>query len=376
MIDFLSDAYTTHEIVVNNGNDWRVNSHLRYYFDYWKTFNEVLKSKISISDNLIQNGDANSTSKYEKLKREVPDSFENIFKNIVEKNSNLQTHDNSRISVDSALLTRIGTFAKVVALMDKYGEGFIHSYALVNQVNPYDCLFKTVYKNLLALITDFKSGRVMNYYDWKFTNFRDNLNAYTKYISQFSGQDLIDNMGDAYMGDYDVDNEDDDGTTTYQGLYYAYSDYKTSITEGFIDLNKICETVDIYSEDLYVAVKALAAINITFYSPPEDENFLRQHATENFDYLTLDSGVTDGSQNDIGVDTTSVANQKIKIRTLQAISVAVPIALDTRKKMTKTMSNSSQLIYDTMNKVLTVILIKQHLENENNIILTQSINIF
>ena len=72
-----------------------------------------------------------------------------------------------------------------------------------------------------------------------------------------------------------------------------------------MDLNKICETISIYDEDLYVGVKALAAVNITFYSPKEDGPFLRKHAVENFSYLTLDSTNATTTPANVGINSTT-----------------------------------------------------------------------
>jgi len=333
MINFNSPDYRDGFISMTPTSDWTLITHYKEYQNLLVDIDNSLSNNIKAIDNSLKDDDDCDVSEisWETFKTDSNNKLKDTFRNISSDIVGTLPDDGIR-NFYSPSKSEAGIFSNALEALDKGSSNFIQNYAMAQQMYKYECKFMELFRMVYELIELIKSSHIMSYFDKEYRRLEENVASYKKFISYRQDDDTrvyLDpcEKKQAMMDGWYNDFTDPDGRNT-MNLSRSINDYNVNIKRGLSDLNDVCIAVANFFDELYLGVKVLAAINITFYSDPKDADLFRSQSEGNFSYMVFQAD-DDSSDND----------RILRARTLYAMSLSIPITLDSIKYINNDRSN-------------------------------------
>jgi hypothetical protein len=255
----------------------------------------------------------------------------------------------------------------MLKVLDNGSDNFLENYNQVKQLNKYECAFLDLFRFLITLQGKIKSGSIMGYFDRIFTNFKTELEAFYYYIINDTSTnppsvrnkcEKINAIYTAWNNSFIYDDE------TYPAFGITYQNYKNNLTTGLEDLDKLVKTFTGFYDEVQVGNKVISAVNMVFYSDPQDADMIKAEGISNITYLKGDNG--DGTW------TGNTPEQRLAVRIRNGLSYIIPIALDSIPYINSTRSNSNTILNQVIKQAFDLIGIKDNLDEMKLVLDTQS----
>jgi len=345
MINFMSPDYKDDKLYFSENDDWIVIQHFKRYTEFLRDIDSYILNKISAYDNIDTSDCDYSETFWTILKNDFENNplgplVENLTDEILRCDTCYNGEENPRGVYDPTIGKVDGIFAKLVASLDKGVGNFLQNYSMAKQVSKYECDFMNMFKQVREIQEAIKYGDIMAYFDSIYNEFYKSFSNYQIYISYYNYLEAENldcnskiNMAYGYYNQMDIpDVGQIDYQATEQPFINSIINYKTKLETGLRDLNILLDAMDGFMDELYIAVKALGALNIIFYSDPEDHEMLQQESQSTFESMT----------SPIGQDTdTEAIKRSLQARTVWAMSTAVPIAIKAQEYLDDKRTNQA-----------------------------------
>lgn len=365
LIDFFSyGASNTSSYSGKASVDWPMVLNINDKQRRIKNMKDRYTSLFGILDSSVSS--CSNTTGYIYLK-EVIRYIDTVYHDISIENRVLNTIEQGRIPYDPVYYSKYGVFAKAISFLDSNSKDFMTYYAMAKQLKKYFCNIMSLYRFSTKISTGLKSGYVMSYFDEKFNSFYSYFDKLYQFITSGSHAcDKISNANAAYYHGFSYNG------VTYNTPSTILSSYQNDIRKGFLDLNTVLEAFSSFYEDLDIAVRVIAAVNLALFADPEDHDTLKENASSNFSFLTLDTSISSSNiPSDQSDDISPQAAEKRR-KILQAVSVAVTTAINYKQFIKDDMSNLSEVNFQATKAIFDYLGISKRFDDEYTLLQTQS----
>jgi len=365
MINFYSVENQANVIPISKGNDWPIIGHVKLYTENFNNFNNQYNSLFQDIDTYVadnNNGECLHQDTYAFFKEQFKDKLPTLLGDLTAGMDSMYL-DNMRTSDVPSFTSTAGIFAKLVDVLDTGADNFLNNYSMARQMEKYECSYLTLFRFLMQLQGTIKSGTIMGYFDNIYKEFKESLDAFRNYIildtrtNPPSYRSTCEQLEAIHFGLY---NEYEYAGETFPAFNNHFQEYQAALLEGFEDLNLILDTFQGFYDELYLGMKVISAINMVFYSDPQDADMIRNEGASNFSFLTLSTEGNDAED-----------TRTLKARTLYCISISIPMALDAIQYIDSTRSNINTILAQLIHNVLDALGILPKLTAMKEVVLTQ-----
>ncbi len=367
MINFFSHENQTAFISTGLNNDWPAVAHVTLYSEFFDTWNTQFNGLFSDLDAYIadtnNNGTCSNESVYLLFRSEFQDKMPALFLETTKAASNIPPPDYTRITSDPAFNTESGIFGNLVKILDTGSESFMNNYSMAKQMQKYECSYLELFRFLISLQGRIKSGEIMGYFDKIYKEFKESVESFFYFIqvdtstnppSNRNYCEKMDAIAEGYYSNYNYDGVD------YPSFDSVFRDYKYKLEVGFTDLDILLKAFTGFYDELYLGVKIISAINMVFYSDPQDADMIRSEGASNFSFLAMDLESANDSP-----------TEQLKARTLLSLSIVIPMTLDSIAYIDETRSNINTILSQLIHNALSALNIQNKLNDMKDVLDTQ-----
>ncbi len=367
MINFFNQENRNAVINTGLGNDWPVVAHVSLYTNFFDTWNTQYNGMFADLDAYIadtnNNGTCTNESIYLLFRTEFQDKMPELFLEVTKEASTIPEPDPTRLTSIPAFNTPSGLFGNLVKVLDVGSESFMNNYSMAKQLQKYECSYLELFRFLIQLQGEIKSGNIMGYFDNIYKEFKEGVESFFYYIQTDTSTNpptnrdycqKMDAIAHGYYNSYTYDGID------YPSFDSVFRDYKYKLEIGFDDLDTLLTAFNGFYDELYLGVKIISCINMVFYSDPQDADMIRSEGASNFSFLAMDMESANDSP-----------TQQLQARTLYSLSLVVPMTLDSMAYIDETKSNINTILSQLIHNALSALNIQMKLNAMKDVLDTQ-----
>lgn len=363
MINFMSEIYNDYRLHVTISDDWVVLGHVDKYKTLLSNIELFMQNQLKNLDSKSASDCDFDTSIWEMIfeeygfpedeKTPLSSLISDLSKEIVECSTCQYGSNNPRTTYDPVLDKVDGIFVKLIDALDKGAGNFLQNYSMAKQLEKYVCDFMVMFRQVIEIQDAIKYGIIMGYFDKIYKELDKAFNDFMNYMYYNDIENSTDldctfkkNFTKAYYSPFVVPDlgQLDRTSDPVPAFIVSLDNYKSQLKIGLTDLNEFLDAIDGFFDEIYVSIKSLGALNIVFYADPSDHDMLQKESSSTFDTLAPL----------VGSDTSSTEyKMQLQGRTVRAMAMAIPIAIEAQKYIDDTRSNQDVIFSSAVNALFT-----------------------
>jgi len=374
MTNFLSSDYKT-LLGFPTSQDWKVINHFKKYTELLTNIDDYFTTKIEALDSIASTDCSFNTTFWDGMKEDIKNlDLKNQIKNTSDKllkcEDCLFSESNPRTHFEPAYGKQDGIFSKMIIALDTGSQSFLQNFMMAKQVSKYECSFMDIFKKVQELQTSIKDATIVNVFDQSYVNLRDAFenvkiyHLYHDYDKDDTQCTIKTNIAESYYNQFFIPDvgQSNNSTEKQKSFYDSIREYLSEIKEYLKDLNTLLDAMNGFYDMIYIGVKMIGALNITFYASPDEQEMLLNESETTFSAMT--PVIYDEN-------TSEQHSYTVQQNTIWAMNISVPIGVEASKWVDDNRTNQVTIFGSAVLSAFSAFGIHQRIQKLGELFATQ-----